>query len=190
MEQEIQEVNNEKTISPNAKWYIIQTRSMYENKVISEVVPKLSAAGLEKDMFELFSPEETVISFKNGVKKESKKKLYPNYVFALVVYSEQMWHALKKISGFSGFLGDKKSPQTMSFDEIEQIKARLTNVARPKKEYKEGQRVLVKSGPFKDFYGTVISTDYEKNKINITVTIFGRDTATEMDLQDVELSSS
>lgn len=194
MEQTIETNENqvsaqEVVIPENAGWYIIQTRALYEHKVASEIPNKLKNISRAQDLFELFIPEENVVSYKNGVKKESKKRLYPNYIFAHCVYSEEMWHAFKNISGFAGFLGDKKSPQTLSNKEIAEMKKNISGSARPKKEYKQGQKVFVKTGPFKDFYGTVVSADYEKNKIVLTVTIFGRETSTEMDLQDVELSA-
>lgn len=171
------------------KWYVVQTRSNYENKVMSEIPKVVEEAGISQDIAEFFSPEEPVVTFKDGVKKESKKKMYPNYVFIHAKYSEQVWHALKKINGCSGFLGEKGSPAIMPDSDIEAIKKKIeTATPRPKVEYDVGARVLVKNGAFKDFYGTVDSVDYEKGRIKVNVTIFGRETGMDMELVDVELS--
>lgn len=172
------------------KWYTIQTRAQYENKVISEIKIKLENAGLSDRVEEIFAPEETVITYDNGVKKESKKKLYSNYIFIKLKYDETVWHVLKDIRGCNGFIGDKASPRVVPDSEIDSIKQKLaTGTPRPKTEYAVDQRVFIKSGSFKDFHGTVKSVDYEKSRIKISVIIFGRETLIEMELVDVELSN-
>ncbi len=172
------------------KWYIIQTRSLYENKVMEEIPKRMLEADLTSKVGEFFSPEETVVTYKDGVKKESKKKMYSNYIFINMEYNDDIWHALKKISGFAGLIGDKSKPQIIKDEEIEAIKQKITTApARPKVEFKLDQRVLVKNGSFKDFYGTVKGVDYEKNRIKVSVAIFGRETVVDMELPDVEISA-
>lgn len=169
-------------------WYTIQTRSSFENKVMSEIPLKLKAAGLSDDLVEMFAPEETVITFKNGVQKESKKKKYPNYVFVKINYSENFWYALKKINGFNGFLGNKNKPEAIAESIIQQMKDEAQNaIPRPKIEFAIDSKVVIKNGPFKDFNATVSSVDYDSNKIKVNVTIFGRETLVEMEINDVEI---
>lgn len=169
-------------------WYTIQTRTSFEDKIMKEIPQKLAAVGLTADLYEMFAPEDLVVTYKDGVRKESKKKKYPNYIFVNIKYSEDFWYALKKINGFNGFLGgNRNTPQEVPEYEISRMKAEVENAApRPKIEFAVHSKVLVKSGPFKDFNATVASVDYESNKIKVNVTIFGRETLVEMDLTDVE----
>lgn len=168
-------------------WYTIQTRTSFEDKIMKEIPLKLEAVGLTKDLYEMFAPEDLVVTYKDGVRKESKKKKYPNYIFVNINYSEDFWYALKKINGFNGFLGHKNVPTEVPEYDIARMKAEVENAApRPKIEFAIDSKVLVKNGPFKDFNATVASVDYESNKIKVNVTIFGRETLVEMDLIDVE----
>lgn len=171
-------------------WYTIQTRSAFENKVMNEIPQKLEAAGLSGDLMEVFAPEEPVVTYKDGVRKETKKKKYPNYIFVNINYSENLWYALKGINGFSGFLGNKNRPEEISAKEIEKMKQEVqTAVPRPKVEFAIDSKVLIKEGPFKDFNATVAYVDYETGKIKVNVTIFGRETLVEMSVPDVEAVS-
>lgn len=169
------------------KWYTIQVRSSFENKVMNEIPLKLKAAGLTEDLEEIFAPEETVIVYKNGVNKEMKKKKYPNYVFVKINYSENFWYALKTINGFNGFLGNKNKPESISEAEIVKMKDEVEkSLPKPKVEFPVDSKVIIKNGPFKDFNANVLSVDYENNKIKVNVTIFGRETSVEMEINDIE----
>lgn len=172
----------------NFKWYTLQTKPLYENKVVEGLLKKIHDEGLALEIDEVFSPEQIEIIYKEGVKKESKKKLFPSYIFVKMVYSEKIWHTIKKINGVVKFIGDNK-PSSISEKEVLTIKQKLiAEVPKPKVSYVPEQRIFIKEGPFKDFYGTVKEVNYDKQKVTVAVTIFGRETNTEMDLKDITQS--
>lgn len=171
-------------------WYTIQTRTQYENKVMEEIPKRLEAAGLTGSITEIFCPEELVETYKDGVRKESKKKKMPNYIFVDATYSTELWHTLKQIKGFSGFLGNKDRPTPVPDSQVLHLKEEVaTSAPRPKVEYSVGATVLIKEGSFKDFNAQVVSADYEKSRLKVNITIFGRETQVDMDLADVELAA-
>lgn len=177
------------------KWYIIQTNPQYENKVLEEIAKKkadLSTQGLGDKIGEFFSPEESIVTYKDGKKKESKKKLYSNYIFIEMEFDEKIWHALNGIKGVANFVGAQAGksfarPTPISPREIEEIKKRISaDAPKPKVMFSPDEKVFIKDGPFKEFYAVVKEVNYEKNKVRVAVTIFGRETETEMDLNNIQ----
>lgn len=168
-------------------WYTLQTNPNYESKVMEQIEQRK----IEKNLpiREIFSPEETIVSFKNGQKKERKKKLYSNYVFIEMDYSNEVWHALKGIKGIVGFIGDKNSPMVVPNRDIEKMKSKtLSDTPRPKVLFEINSKVRITSGSFADFYGVIKFVDYEKNKAKISITIFNRETEVDLDLPLLELA--
>jgi transcription termination/antitermination protein NusG len=177
------------------KWYIIQTNPQYENKVLEEIAKKkadLTGQGLGDKIGEFFSPEESIVTYKDGKKKEAKKKLYSNYIFIEMDFDEKVWHSLNSIKGVANFVGANvgksfSRPTPISSREIEEIKKRISaDAPKPKVMFSENEKVFIKEGPFKEFYAMVREVNYEKNKVRVVVTIFGRETETEMDLSNIQ----
>lgn len=169
-------------------WYTIQTTPNYEAKVIEGIKDKLEKNNLSDKVRELFSPEENVITFKNGQKKIRKKKLYSNYIFVDMDYSDSLLHLFRTVKGFSGFLGSKSNPTTISESMIEDMKSKLSKAApKPKSSFTEGDLIRVRNGSFVNFEGTIQSLDQERNKVKVSIHIFGRETITEIDLDSIEL---
>jgi transcriptional antiterminator NusG len=166
-------------------WYTLQTKPNYEAKVTSEIEKK-RANGLPIN--EIFAPIETVYELKNGVKKERQKRIYTNYLFLDMNYSDEIWHALKSINGVVAFIGQKGKPTPVSDKEIAAMKAQVsTDAPKPKIVFEVESRVRITSGSFADFYGVVRSVDYTKNKAKVVITIFNRENEVEIELGAIEL---
>lgn len=167
-------------------WYTLQTTPNYEAKV-TLALEELTSKG--HPIREIFAPIETVFELKNGVKKEKKKRVYTNYIFVEMDYSDIIWHALKGIRGVVGFIGNKGKPTIVSDKEIDSMKASVSNEApKPKIIFDIDTKVRIKEGSFADFFGTVKSVDYTKNKAKVSINIFNRETEVDLDLTVLEIS--
>lgn len=169
-------------------WYTIQTKPNYEAKVIEGIQAKIAEKGIE-EVREIFAPEETVMEYKNGQKKERKRRLYTNYVFIEMDYSDEIWHKLKGINGIVGFIGNKSKPTVLPDREMAAMKARIGGEApKHKVTFALESKVRISSGSFEDFFGIVKSVDYEKNKAKVAINVFNRETLVDLDLGSIEPS--
>ena len=167
-------------------WYTLQTNPNYEAKVIEQIELRKRENNIS-EIREIFSPEELIVEYKDGKKKERKKRLFSNYLFIDMDYSDKVWHSLKGIKGVVGFVGNRTNPVEVDAKEIEGMKARISGDApKPKFIYEIEAKIRIKSGSFADFYGIVKSIDYEKSKAKIAVNIFSRETIVELDLDAIE----
>jgi transcription termination/antitermination protein NusG len=172
-------------------WYTIQTRPNYENKVVEQILAKIKENNVS-EVREVFSPEEIIIDYQNGQKKEKKKKLYTNYIFVEMDYTDEIWHRLKGTSGIKGlvgFVGSQSNPTRLPDSEILTMKARIAQTApKPKVTFDVDARIKIIDGNFADFYGIIKEVNYEKNKAKILLNIFGRETTVELELATIELA--
>lgn len=169
-------------------WYTLQTNPNYESKVIEKIGIVKNEMNLDQ-IREIFSPEETIVEYKDGKKKERKKKLYSNYLFIEMDYSDKVWHSLKKIKGVVGFVGNRTNPVEVPLREIKTMKDRISvDSPKPKIIYEVESKVRIKDGSFADFQGIVRSVDYEKNKAKVAVNIFNRETIVDLDLNMIEIA--
>jgi transcriptional antiterminator NusG len=168
-------------------WYILQTNPNYEAKVI-EGIEKRKVEGKLLGIQEVFAPEDLITEYKDGKKKERKKKRFSNYLYVEMEYSDSIWHELKGIRGVVGFLGiTKNRPSEVPLAEIEKMKKEISGeIPKPKVIFEIGSNVRITSGSFADFIGIVKSVDYEKNKAVIELRIFGRETPVDMPLNEIE----
>lgn len=166
-------------------WYTLQTSPNYEAKVTSEIERKI-ANGLP--IRKIFAPIETIFELKNGQKKERKRRVYTNYIFIEMDYSDDIWHAIKGIRGVVGFIGSKNKPAVLSEKEMQVMQDKVSGEApKPKIIFEVGSRVRITSGSFADFFGVIKSTDYTKNKAKVAINIFNRETEVDLDLTAIEL---
>lgn len=163
-------------------WYIIQTKPNYEAKVIEGMERKKADKNL-KDIYEIFAPEETIVDYKDGKKRERKKRLYTNYVFVHMEYSDQLFHELKDVRGMIGLIG--KIPDA----EVERMKQTISEAPRNKINIEVNSTVKINQGSFEDFSGIVQSVDYEKNKVTLMLQIFGRETNLTLDIEHISLDN-
>lgn len=165
-------------------WYTLQTTPNYEAKVTTALEDLISKG---HPIREIFAPIETIFELKNGVKKEKKKRVYTNYIFVDLDYSDNIWHALKGIRGVVGFIGNKGKPTVVSEKEIVQMKSSISDEApKPKIIFDVDTKVRIKEGSFADFFGTVKNVDYSKNKAKVSINIFNRETEVDLELNVLE----
>jgi transcriptional antiterminator NusG len=135
-------------------------------------------------------PTEEVVEMKNGQKRTTERKFFPGYVLVEMVMDDETWHLVKHTNKVTGFVGGAKNrPAPISENEVRKIVSQMqegTEKPRHKVEFEVGEYVRVKEGPFTDFNGTVEEVNYEKNKMRVAVTIFGRSTPVELEFGQVE----
>lgn len=175
-----------------ARWYIIHAYSGFENKVRDQIISEAERKGLSPFVESVEVPTEQVTEVRRGKKVKAERKFFPGYVLAKLTMSDDVYHLIKNTPKVTGFLGANNKPQPISEAEA----ARILNTkqeleAAPKKrvtvEYEIGDQVKVMSGPFASFNGLVEELDFDKNRVKVSVSIFGRATPVELDFEEVEL---
>ncbi len=176
-----------------ARWYIIHAYSGFENKVRDSIIAEAERLGLSEAVEEVEVPTETVTEVKRGKKVQTERKFMPGYVLAKLKLTDDVYHLVKNTPKVTGFLGAGGKPQPISereaaryFGGVEEAKS------APKKqisvEYEIGDSVKVLEGPFASFNGVVEELDFDKSKVKVSVSIFGRATPVELDFEQVELA--
>lgn len=172
------------------RWYVVHAYSGYENKVKNSLGEYVERAGLEEFFGEILVPSEEVVEIRDGKKRTSERKFFPGYVLVQMEMNEDTWHLVKSVPQVMGFIGgtsDRPAPITQK--EVDRILQRVeTSVdkPRPKVIYEPGEMVRVIDGPFKDFEAVIEEVDYDKNKLQVSVLIFGRSTPVELEFTQVE----
>ena len=175
---------------PKMRWYVVQAFSNYEKRVKLTLEESIARHGMQ-DMFgEILVPTEEVVEMKAGQKRTSERKFYPGYVLVQMVMNDETWHLVKSTPRVSGFIGGKASnPTPLTEAEAMGILQQVqdgTEAPRHKFSFEPGELVRVTEGPFADFNGTVEDVNYEKSKLRVAVSIFGRSTPVELDFGQVE----
>ncbi|MHA7821051.1 MAG: transcription termination/antitermination protein NusG [Erythrobacter sp.] len=175
-----------------SRWYIIHAYSGFENKVKEAILAEADRLGLSEGVEEIEVPTETVTEVKRGKKVQVERKFMPGYVLAKLRMNDDIYHLVKNTPKVTGFLGNNNKPQPISekeaaryFGGVEEAKAapkQQVNV-----DYEIGDNVKVLDGPFASFNGVVEELDFDKAKVKVSVSIFGRATPVELDFEQVEL---
>lgn len=175
---------------PNMRWYVVQAFSNYEKRVKLTLEEAIGRLGMDDYFGEILVPTEEVVEMKAGQKRTSERKFYPGYVLVQMVMNDESWHLVKSTPRVSGFIGGKASdPTPLTDKEAMDILQRVqdgTDAPRHKFSFEPGELVRVTEGPFADFNGTVEDVNYEKSKLRVAVSIFGRSTPVELDFGQVE----
>ena len=176
-----------------ARWYIIHAYSGFENKVRDSIIAEAERLGLSEGVEEVQVPTETVTEVKRGKKVQVERKFMPGYVLAKLNMTDDVYHLVKNTPKVTGFLGNNNKPQPISEKEAARyFGAQKEAEAAPKHkvnvDYEIGDSVKVLDGPFASFNGVVEELDFEKNRVKVSVSIFGRATPVELDFEQVELS--
>lgn len=172
------------------KWYVIQSLSGFENRVAESIQEKIKLKKLENIFGKIMIPSEEVIEIKKGKRIKSEYKFFPGYILINMIMNEFSWHLicnLPKVLGFVGGTPDKPIP--IKQDEIDKIINKLKkigNTPRPKTTFEPGENIRVNDGPFADFNGIVETIDYEKNRLKVSVSIFGRSTPVELSFEQIK----
>ena len=171
-----------------AKWYVVHTYSAYENTVKATIEKTVQSRGLQDQILNVSIPMETVTEITDsGVSKTYDRKLYPGYVFVKMVYSDNTWHAIRSIRGVSGFVGASgEDPIPLTEDEVYEMGVEKKEIVV---NYAVGDTVRILDGPFSSFTGVVESIEVEKNSVSVVVTMFGRETSVEFELDEIEVET-
>ena len=174
----------------NKRWYIVHAYSGMEKAVERNLRERIDRAGMQDKFGRILVPTEEVVELKNGKKSVTERRIYPGYVLVEMEMADDTWHLVKHTSKVTGFIGGAKNrPAPISDAEVAKIVNQMqegVDKPKPKVEWTVGELVRVKEGPFTDFNGTVEEVNYEKNKLRVSVTIFGRATPVELEFSQVE----
>jgi transcriptional antiterminator NusG len=170
-----------------ARWYVVHTYSGHENKVGETLKQRTETLNLLDQILSVLIPTQEKIQIKRGARKTVHEKIFPGYMLVQMELTDESWLAVRTTQGVTGFVGIGNKPTPLPKHEVEAI-TRFMTQATPqyKAEYVEGEAVKIVDGPFNDFLGTVKSINEEKGKVEVLVSIFGRETPVELDFLQVQ----
>jgi len=172
------------------RWYVIHAYSGFEKNVQRALSERIERLGMQERFGRILVPIEEVVELRGGQKSISERKFFPGYVLIEMEMNDETWHLVKstpKVTGFVGGAANKPTP--ISEKEVAKIMQQVqdgVDKPRPKVLFEPGEVVRVKDGPFTDFHGSVEHVNYEKNRLRVSVTIFGRATPVELEFGQVE----
>ncbi|MFO1292678.1 MAG: transcription termination/antitermination protein NusG [Rubrivivax sp.] len=186
-----EQVQSPAASAPSAKrWYIVHAYSGMEKAVERNLKERIERAGMQDKFGRILVPTEEVVELKHGKKAVTERRIYPGYVLVEMEMADDTWHLVKHTSKVTGFIGGARNrPAPISEAEVDKIVNQMregVEKPKPKVEWTVGELVRVKDGPFTDFNGAVEEVNYEKSKVRVSVTIFGRATPVELDFSQVE----
>ncbi|MEY3096009.1 MAG: transcription termination/antitermination protein NusG [Pseudomonadota bacterium] len=177
-------------VTMTKRWYVVHAFSGMEKSVARAIQERIDRAGMQDQFGQILVPTEEVVEIRGGQKALSERRFFPGYVLVEMDMNEQTWHLVKNTNKVTGFVGGTASkPTPISQAEVDKIMAQMqegVEKPRPKVLFEVGEVVRVKEGPFTDFNGNVEEVNYEKNRLRVSVTIFGRSTPVELEFGQVE----
>ena len=177
-------------VNPDLRWYVVHAYSGMEKAVERNIHERIRRSGMQDKFGRILVPMEEVVEVKNGQKRTTERKFFPGYVLVEMVMDDDTWHLIKHTNKVTGFVGGAKNrPTPISEADVMKIVNQMqegTEKPRHKVEFMVGEFVRVKDGPFTDFNGSVEDVNYEKNKVRVAVTIFGRSTPVELEFSQIE----
>jgi transcriptional antiterminator NusG len=172
------------------RWYVVHAYSQYENSVKRSLEEHIRRAGLQDKFGQILVPTEEVVEIRDGQRRTTERKFFPGYVLVQMEMSDETWHLVKNVPKVLGFIGGtNEKPAPLSDKEAAAIMNRVEESVekpKPKTLYEPGEAVRVTDGPFADFNGVVEEVNYDKNRLRVAVTIFGRSTPVELEFGQVE----
>ena len=178
------------SVNPDLRWYVVHAYSGMEKAVERNIQERIARSGMQDKFGRILVPMEEVVEVRNGQKRTTERKFFPGYVLVEMVMDDDTWHLIKHTNKVTGFVGGAKNrPAPISEAEVMKIVNQMqegTDKPRHKIEFVVGELVRVKEGPFTDFNGSVEDVNYEKNKVRVAVTIFGRSTPVELEFSQIE----
>ena len=190
MSEQQQAMMTEAPANSNLRWYVVHAYSGMEKAVERNSRERIERAGMHSKFGRILVPTEEVVELKNGKKSVSERRFFPGYVLVEMLMNDETWHLVKHTSKVTGFVGGAKNrPAPISEAEVMKIVNQMQEgieKPKPKVQWVVGELVRVKDGPFTDFNGSVEDVNYEKSKVRVSVTIFGRATPVELDFAQVE----
>ena len=170
-------------MADESRWYVVHTYSGYENKVASNLETTVENRQLHDLIQEIRVPTETVTEVKDGKQREVERKIFPGYVLVKMVMTDESWYIVRNIRGCTGFVGPSSKPIPLTDAEVARLGVESREV---EVSYAIGDSVHIIDGPMEGFVGTVEKLDAEKNSVRVMVSMFGRETPVELELNQVE----
>ena len=172
------------------RWYVVHAYSGFEKTVQKALLERIDREAMRDRFGKILVPVEEVVDIKNGKRSLTERKFFPGYVLVEMEMSDETWHLVKstpKVTGFVGGTGNRPSPiPQKEVDAIMQQMQDCIEKPKPKVLFEVGERIRVTEGPFNDFNGNVDEVNYERNRLRVSVQIFGRDTPVELEFSQVE----
>ena len=174
------------------EWYVVNTVSGYEYKVKEKLEMMIvNSPEIQESIFRVIVPEQTIVEYKDGVKKEKIKKMFPGYVLVEMIMSDEVWFIVRNTQGVTGFIGSSgkgAKPIPLMPDEVDRI---LSNMGMSRmdtaKDLVEGKKVKITDGPFKNMIGKIASVDLDNKKVELLLDLFGQETSVEASLSEIEI---
>ncbi|MBR1689537.1 MAG: transcription termination/antitermination factor NusG [Oscillibacter sp.] len=174
-------------MAESAKWYVIHTYSGYENAVKTSIEKFVTGRNMEDMILRMEIPMETVTEVtESGATKEVERKVFPGYVLIKMVMTDDTWHLVRNIRGVTGFVGSANKPIPLTEDEVYAMGMEKHEIVV---QYKVGDSVRIVDGPLASFTGIVEEIEPEKNRVSVMVSMFGRETPVDLELDQVEVQS-
>lgn len=167
-----------------AHWYVVHTYSGYENKVAQNLTTIVENRRLQELIHEVKVPTEMVVDIKDGKEREVERKLFPGYVLVKMVMTDESWYIVRNTRGVTGFVGPSSKPIPLTDAEVETLG--VDDERKASVDYAVGDSVEVLTGPLEGFVGLVESIDRDTGKVNVKVSMFGRETPAELELAQVK----
>lgn len=175
------------TDAKDSRWYVVHTYSGHENRVAHQLIQRTDSMKLTEKIHEILIPTQNKIQIKRGKKTDVKEKIFPGYMLVKMSMSDDAWLAVRTTQGVTGFVGIGSKPTPLPQDQVESIMKFMSQGApKYKAAFSIGEAVKIVEGPFADFLGTVDSIDEAKGKVQVLVSIFGRETPVELDFLQVQ----
>ena len=172
------------------RWYVVHAYSGFEHQVMRLLKERIARSEHSSDFGDVLVPTEEVVEMRDGQRRKSERKFFPGYLLVNMVLNDDTWHLVKSVPKVMGFIGgssDKPAPiSEREADEILQRVQEGVDKPRPKVLFEPGEVVRVTDGPFNDFSGVVEEVNYEKSRLRLAVSIFGRATPVELEFGQVE----
>ncbi len=174
-------------MSDSAKWYVIHTYSGYENAVKTSIEKFVTGRGMEDQILRMEIPMETVTEVTvSGATKEVERKVFPGYVLIKMIMTDETWHLVRNVRGVTGFVGSANKAIPLSEEEVLAMGMEKHEIVV---RYSVGDHVRIMDGPLASFTGVVEEIEPEKNRVSVVVSMFGRETPVELELDQVEVQA-
>lgn len=170
-------------MADNAKWYVAHTYSGYENTVSATIDKAVENRNMRDLIFEVNIPMETVTEITDNGPKTVERKLMPGYVLVKMVMTDETWHLVRNVRGVTGFVGEGTKPIPLTEAEVAAMGVEKREIVVG---YAEGDSVKIIDGALESFLGTVEEIDLDRNKVRVVVSMFGRETPVELELEQIE----
>ncbi|MBO5918479.1 MAG: transcription termination/antitermination factor NusG [Oscillospiraceae bacterium] len=173
-------------MAESAKWYVVHTYSGYENTVKTTIEKHVAGRNMQELIHEISIPMETVTEITDNGPKEVERKVFPGYVLVKMIMTDEAWHVIRNIRGVTGFLGEGNKPIPLSESDIASLGVEKREIIV---SYQVGDSVRITDGALESFLGTVEEIDLERSKVRVVVSMFGRETPVELELDQVEVNA-